>query len=123
MADDEGIPHTHGRWTRSDTPPSGSKTERFVDLVRRDHGEDFVASWLLPHLMIRMADGTAGFQNCEFTPDTIWTTGVGADRLNRACEHLIEKADITVRECPQIRARFAAWGRKYRAPKTPGARK
>lgn len=122
MPDD--IPHTHQfPRTRQPQPPTGSATERFVELVEQAHGRDFVASWLLPHLMIQMSDGSPAFQTCEFTPDTIWTTGVGADRLNRACEHLIEKADITVRECPQIRARFAAWGRKYRAPKTPGARK
>ena len=114
MADD-AIPHTHSGRTRSDHPPPGSKTARFVAMAADVHGEDFVASWLL--------SGHLGFQNCEFTDDTIWTTGVGADRLNRACETLIEKTDIVVRECPIIRTKFAAWGRKQRAQKTTGGRK
>lgn len=115
------IPHTHQfPRTRQPTPPVGSRTERFVEMVEQTHGRDFVASWLLPSLMIQMKDGSPAFQNCEFTNDTIFTTGVGNEQLFKRCEHLIEKADIIVRECPIIRAKFNAWGRKH---KTTGGKK
>ena len=112
MADDM-IPHVH-RATRSPTPPPGSPTAQFVELVRAVRGDDFVASWLLPGLMIRMRDGSPAFQNCEFTEDRIFTTGVGADRLNRACDQQIRQTEITIRQCPIIRVKFQAWGRKQR---------
>lgn len=124
MASDDEIPHTHaGPSRRQPMPPPGSQTDRFVKLVRESHGEDFVASWLLPHLTIKMSDGQPAFQNCEFTHDTIFTTGVGADALRKRCEHLVEKADIEIRECPVIRQRFNVWGRKYAKQKTIGGKK
>ena len=121
MADD--IPHTHSFSRRQPTPPEGSRTALFVDLVGQSHGPDFVASWLLPSLTIKMADGSPAFQNCEFTEDTIFTTSVGADALRKRCEHLVEKADIEIRECPVIRQRFNVWGRKYAKQKTIGGKK
>jgi hypothetical protein len=113
MADDL-IPHTHAERSRSQTPPVGSATAYFVDLARRAHGDDFVASWLLPSLTVKMSDGQMAFQNCEFTHNRIFTTSVGVDRLNRACNHLAEKANVVILECPALRAKFSAWARKYR---------
>lgn len=113
---DDAIPHTHATAStrRQPTPPDGAKTARFVEMVLNDHGPDFVASWLLPSQMIKMDDGAPAFQNCEFTNDTIFTTGIGADRLKSRCETQMLRADIVIRECPIIRTRFQAWGRQYK---------
>lgn len=108
---DDGIPHAHFRPTRQQSPPVNSATERFFDLVRKVHGEPFALSWLASGL-IEHGDGVPPFQNCEFTDDTIHTTGVGAERLHRACQEQMKAANVRVLHCKLMTERMAIWARK-----------
>lgn len=61
-------------------------THLFVERVRQICGADFVRSWL------------AGGVNCKFSLNTIYTTGVGADRLSAEFSDMAEQLGVTIKE-------------------------
>ena len=95
-------------------PRRGSPTAHFVDLVGATHGLDFVGSWLLPSFFIKMPSGEMAFQTCMFTWDTIFTTGVGKDRILDKCWQQLQEAGVTVKEADDLRACFQKWAVEQR---------
>lgn len=61
------------------------KTHVFVERVRKLRGDDYCKSWL------------AGGITCLFSADTVFTTGIGVERLNRDVRAIIDATGVTVR--------------------------
>lgn len=91
---DDLVPHTHRGFAPRRSAPYG-RTADFVRRVGETHGEPFVKSWL-------------NEQNCDFTSDTIFTTGIGCDRLNSRCGEIAESFMVRIVSCPFVRKRFAS---------------
>lgn len=89
MADD--IPHTHRGFGRQSIPYG--KTLAFYRRVLAEHGKPFCDSWL-------------NDKNCDFTDDTVYTTGIGNERLKARCAAFAEECGVTIQECVAVRERF-----------------
>lgn len=66
------------------------RTEAYVEKVRRVKGSSFVDSWLV------------GGVNAQFTPDTVYLTGAGFDRLTAETWFLAEEAGVQLRPCVRV---------------------
>lgn len=69
------------------------RTAEFAKSVAEKFGVGFADAWLGPHC-------------CRFTDTTVFTTGLGAERLRLACEAELAAATVTVRACPDVIAAF-----------------
>lgn len=91
---DEAEPHPNlvkiNPWQRFPDPTG--RTFAFVGDVMAARGPHYVRSWLSI--------------TCLFQDKTIWTSDIGAERLNRDCSQLVEKHGIAIKADAQSRKHF-----------------
>lgn len=93
------------------TQPHG-RTLDFYDAVVKNFGPNYAKSWL-------------SSRTCDFGPSTIYTHGLGVERLSREFSGLLKRHGVTVERCEKVTKRFYEAQdllAQFEAPKKKGKR-
>lgn len=74
--------------------PHGA-TAAFYAAVEAKYGHNYAFAWL-------------NRRNCDFTGSTVYTTGLGKERLGAQCSYLAKAAGVDIQRCKMVEDRFHA---------------